>query len=59
MENSQLGKRMVEDDKQNRMIFPSVDVDTDADKPIKMDSGMIDLNMKPHRFHSQASNNQA
>lgn len=47
MENNQLGKPMVEDDKQNQIIFPSVDVDADADKPIKMDSGMIDLNMKP------------
>ncbi|XP_073157313.1 B-box zinc finger protein 19-like isoform X2 [Henckelia pumila] len=55
-ENSQLGEPMAEDDnKQNQIVSPD---DADADKPLKMDSGMIDLNMKPYRFRTQASNNQ-
>ncbi|KAI3428962.1 uncharacterized protein J3R85_008990 [Psidium guajava] len=36
---------------------PSVQV-PDADGPAKMDSKMIDLNMKPHRMHDQASYNE-
>lgn len=32
--------------------------DADADGHTKMDSKMIDLNMKPHRMHDQASYNE-
>uniref|UniRef100_A0A5B7A319 Putative B-box type zinc finger family protein n=1 Tax=Davidia involucrata TaxID=16924 RepID=A0A5B7A319_DAVIN len=32
--------------------------DAEADGHAKMDNKMIDLNMKPHRSHGQASNNQ-
>lgn len=34
------------------------DADADADGHGKMDSKMIDLNMKPHRMHDQASYNE-
>ena len=30
----------------------------DADGHAKMETKMIDLNMKPHRMHEQTSNNQ-
>lgn len=32
--------------------------DDDDGHANKMDTELIDLNMKPHRFHTQASNNQ-
>lgn len=35
-----------------------LDANANADGPTKMESGMIDLNIKPLRFHGQASNKQ-
>ncbi|XP_039035365.1 B-box zinc finger protein 19-like isoform X2 [Hibiscus syriacus] len=32
-------------------------INADADGHLEMDTEMIDLNMKPHRIHEQASNN--
>ncbi|KAI3461964.1 hypothetical protein Pfo_018627 [Paulownia fortunei] len=52
-EHSQSRKPMVEDDD---VVFPTAELDAIADRPTKMESGMIDLNIKPHRLHGQASN---
>ncbi|KAL0282583.1 UNVERIFIED_CONTAM: B-box zinc finger protein 19 [Sesamum angustifolium] len=57
-QNSQTRKPMVGDDQLNHMVSPVPKLDTDADIPTKMDSGMIDLNIKPHQLHGQASNKQ-
>ncbi|KAL0432069.1 UNVERIFIED_CONTAM: B-box zinc finger protein 19 [Sesamum radiatum] len=57
-ENSQTRKPTVGDDQLNHTVSPVAKLDTDADIPTKMDSGMIDLNIKPHQLHGQASNKQ-
>jgi hypothetical protein len=46
------------DDQQNHIVpfVPKSDVFTD--EHAKIDTEMIDLNMKPYRLHGQASNNQ-
>ncbi|KAK4411586.1 B-box zinc finger protein 19 [Sesamum angolense] len=51
-ENSQTRKPMVRDDQLNHTVSPVAKLDTDADIPSKMDSGMIDLNIKPHQLQS-------
>ncbi|XP_062144003.1 B-box zinc finger protein 18-like isoform X2 [Alnus glutinosa] len=45
------------ENQQNHRASPVPISDADADRHSKMDK-MIDLNMKPHRMHEQASNNQ-
>lgn len=52
-------KPMDGDNQQNHTVpfVPKSDANADDDHN-KMDTEMIDLNMKPHRFHAQASNNQ-
>ncbi|XVE87395.1 hypothetical protein DITRI_Ditri18aG0114100 [Diplodiscus trichospermus] len=44
----------------NHRVSPvqGADADANADGHLRTDSKMIDLNMKPHRIHEQASNNQ-
>ncbi|XP_022885681.1 B-box zinc finger protein 18-like isoform X3 [Olea europaea var. sylvestris] len=51
-------KQIVQDEKQNLEASAVPNLYSIADGPAKMDTGMIDLNMKPHRLHDQASNNQ-
>ncbi|GFP94522.1 B-box zinc finger protein 19 [Phtheirospermum japonicum] len=54
-DHSQPRKSMVEDD---RIDFATRKPDAIAGRPTnKMDSGMIDLNIKPHRLDGYASNN--
>lgn len=43
-------------DNHNVPSVPALDANADGDA--KSDDKMIDLNMKPHRIHGQASNNQ-
>lgn len=50
-------KLTVGESQQNHRASPVPNSDADADRHSKMDK-MIDLNMKPHRMHEQASNNQ-
>lgn len=57
-ENSQSEKAMVEDD-QNHTVSPTANLDANAERAIKMDAGMFDLNLQPHRLHGHTSNNQA
>ncbi|KAH6833767.1 B-box type zinc finger family protein, partial [Perilla frutescens var. hirtella] len=57
-ENSHSGKPMDEDDQQKLVVSPAANVETDADREAKLDSGMFDLNMQPHRLHGHTSNNQ-
>lgn len=47
------------DNQQNHRVspVPTIDANTDGHYT-KMDTKLIDLNMKPHRIHGQASNNQ-
>ncbi|KAK6118436.1 hypothetical protein DH2020_047853 [Rehmannia glutinosa] len=55
-ENSrQLRKPTVEDDRVD--LTTEDQLDGIADRPTKMESGMIDLNIQPHRLYDQASNN--
>jgi hypothetical protein len=43
---------------QNHRVSPTPVSETNADGHGKRDNKMIDLNIKPHRMHGQASNNQ-
>ncbi|XP_048444870.1 probable serine protease EDA2 isoform X4 [Pyrus x bretschneideri] len=43
---------------QNRRVSPIRASDANADAHVKMDKKLIDLNMKPHRMHGQASNKE-
>lgn len=47
-----------ENHQHNHKASPVRIMDGNADGHVKMDTKMIDLNMKPHRLHDQASNNQ-
>ncbi|GAV75898.1 zf-B_box domain-containing protein [Cephalotus follicularis] len=55
---NQLPKLTTGENQQNHRVSPVQVPDGDADGHTKMDSKMIDLNMKPHRIHGQSSNNQ-
>lgn len=46
------------ENQQNHRVSPVPVSDTNADGHGKRDNKMIDLNIKPHRMHGQASNNQ-
>ncbi|KAL3525311.1 hypothetical protein ACH5RR_013683 [Cinchona calisaya] len=57
-EYGQSYKPMVGDNQLNHKV-PCIPIsDCSADGHTKMETQMIDLNMKPHRLHGQASNNQ-
>ncbi|XP_050137223.1 B-box zinc finger protein 19-like [Malus sylvestris] len=43
---------------QNHRVSPIRASDANADGHVKMDNKLIDLNMKPHRMHGQASNKE-
>ncbi|XP_034684594.1 B-box zinc finger protein 19-like isoform X1 [Vitis riparia] len=55
---NQSSKPTVVENQQNRRVSPVPTMDANADGHAKMDTKLIDLNMKPHRIHGQASNNQ-
>ncbi|GLT82678.1 hypothetical protein SLE2022_010360 [Rubroshorea leprosula] len=55
---NQSAKLMAGENQQNHRVSPVRAVDANADGHAKMETKMIDLNMKPHRVHGQASNNQ-
>ncbi|XWS42144.1 hypothetical protein CRYUN_Cryun17cG0143200 [Craigia yunnanensis] len=55
---NQPAKPTVGENQQNHQVSPLQGADANADGHLKMDCKMIDLNMKPHRIHGQASNNQ-
>ncbi|XP_021274064.1 B-box zinc finger protein 18-like isoform X2 [Herrania umbratica] len=55
---NQPAKPTVGESQQNHKVSSVQVVDANADGHVKMDTKMIDLNMKPHRIHGQASNNQ-
>ena len=55
---NQPAKPTVGENQQNHKVSPVQGADANADGHLKIDSKMIDLNMKPHRIHGQASNNQ-
>ncbi|KAL9356952.1 hypothetical protein Peur_050205 [Populus x canadensis] len=46
------------ENRQNRQASPILMSVTNSDGHDKVDKNMIDLNMKPHRIHEHASNNQ-
>jgi hypothetical protein len=46
------------ENRQNRQASPVLMSVTNSDGHDKVDKNMIDLNMKPHRIHEHASNNQ-
>ncbi|KAL2520437.1 B-box zinc finger protein 19 [Forsythia ovata] len=52
-------KPIVQDEQQNLESSTVPNLYPASDRPTKMGTTMIDLNMKPHRLHGQASNNQA
>ncbi|KAJ7953092.1 Zinc finger, B-box [Quillaja saponaria] len=55
----QLHKLKMGENQQNHRVSPLTNPEANAaDGHAKMDTKMIDLNMKPHRLHEQASNNQ-
>ncbi|KAG8478192.1 hypothetical protein CXB51_027976 [Gossypium anomalum] len=51
-------KRTVGENQQNDKASPVLRMDANADGHLEKGTKMIDLNMKPHRIHGQASNNQ-
>ncbi|MBA0653459.1 hypothetical protein Goklo_020631, partial [Gossypium klotzschianum] len=51
-------KRTVGENQQNDKASPVLRMDANADGHLETGTKMIDLNMKPHRIHGQASNNQ-
>lgn len=46
------------ENQQNHRVSPAPISDNNTDGHGKRDNKMIDLNIKPHRMHGQASNNQ-
>ncbi|XP_038996854.1 B-box zinc finger protein 19-like isoform X2 [Hibiscus syriacus] len=52
---TQLAKPTIGENQQNHKVSPAQVMSA---KNLKTDTNMIDLNMKPHRIHGQASNNQ-
>ncbi|KAJ6398365.1 hypothetical protein OIU77_019212 [Salix suchowensis] len=46
------------ENRQNRQVSPVLKSITNSDGHDRVDKKMIDLNMKPHRIHEHASNNQ-
>ncbi|KAJ6736806.1 B-BOX ZINC FINGER PROTEIN 22 [Salix viminalis] len=46
------------ENRQNRQVSPALKSVTNSDGHDRVDKKMIDLNMKPHRIHEHASNNQ-
>lgn len=46
------------ENQQNHRASPIRISDANADGHVKMDTKLIDLNMKPHRMHEQASNKE-
>lgn len=57
----QTNRREYRENQQNHTVpfVPNSDGNDDGGHGhTKMNTELIDLNMKPHRFHAQASNNQ-
>ncbi|XP_022752155.1 B-box zinc finger protein 19-like isoform X1 [Durio zibethinus] len=55
---NQTAKPTVGENQQNHKVSPVQGIDANPDGHLNMDPKMIDLNMKPHRIHGHASNNQ-
>ncbi|KAK8587113.1 hypothetical protein V6N13_086118 [Hibiscus sabdariffa] len=55
---NQAAKLTLGENQQNDKASLVQGIDAGSDGHLEMDTRMIDLNMKPHRIHGQASNNQ-